>query len=97
VELFQAGGFLQAQRTRAGATDDLGDLASVPDLTVEVKNIDDLAVAIQRGMADLIREQVNHKTRWGVLFAKRRRRGWIAVMDGEAFVRLWASIYLRKE
>ena len=32
-EIFEAGGFLQAQRSRAGAAEDRGDLAGIPDLT----------------------------------------------------------------
>jgi hypothetical protein len=91
--LWEAGGFLQTQRSRAGREDDRGDLAGIPHLTVEVKTYSDLARSIRDGLTDLVREQANNRTRWGVVFAKRRMKGWVAVMPGEEFVRLYAALY----
>lgn len=88
-EIFEAGGFLQAQRSRAGAAEDRGDLAGIPDLTVEVKNYKTITSAIGDGLRDLTIEQANNKTEWGVLCVKRPRRGWIAVMPLDEFVRLY--------
>ena len=93
IDLFQQAGFLQAQRARAGAELDRGDVAGVPDLTVEVKTWTDFGLSVAKGLADLEREQRNNRTRWGVVFAKRRMKGWVAVMPAEQFVALWAHIH----
>lgn len=93
IELWRAAGFLQAQRSRAGAEEDRGDIASLPELTCEVKNIDDIARAVGDGMRELAVEKVNNATPWGVLMFKRRRKGWVAMMPAEEFIALWAKIH----
>ena len=93
VDMWRAAGFLQAQRGRTGAELDRGDVASVPDLTCEVKCYSDFAASISKGLLDLEREQRNNRTRWGVVFAKRRMKGWVAVMPAEQFIALWAHIH----
>lgn len=93
IALFQQAGFLQAQRARAGAELDRGDIAGIPDLTCEVKCYTDFLQSISKGLLDLERETANNETRWGVLFAKRRMKGWVAVMPAEEFIALWAAIH----
>lgn len=92
VEIFDAGGFNQAQRARAGAVNDRGDLAGVHDLTIEVKNYNDIAKAVTIGMAELEKEKINNKTRWGVLCVKRKYKGWVAVIPLHEFVALYAVV-----
>jgi hypothetical protein len=87
--IFAGAGFAQIVRPRPGAEHDKGDLGGIPDLTVQVKNIDDLASAIQKGLKDLAMQRENHGTRWGVVAAKRRLKGWIAVQPLEE----WAAMY----
>lgn len=67
----------------AGRTDDEGDLDGLERTCVEVKNYPrtGVATAINEGLHDLTREQVNSGATFGVLFVKRPRLGWIAVMD----------------
>ena len=71
----------------AGRTDDEGDVEGLPGTTVEVKNYPKtgVATAINEGLRDLEREQANAGTPFGVLFVKRPRLGWIAVMDVSQF------------
>ena len=73
----------------AGRSDDEGDLEGLTDTTAEVKAYADVLAAIRDGLADLEREQVNAGTVFGVLFVKRPRSGWIAVMTVEQ----WATWY----
>lgn len=75
----------------AGRTDDEGDLEGLADTCVEVKNFPKtgVAAAINEGLNDLQREQQNAGTTFGVLFVKRPRLGWIAVMDIPQFCTLW--------
>lgn len=91
IDLWRAAGFLQAQRSRAGAEEDRGDVASIPGLTVEVKTIDDITEAVKRGLLDLEREKANNQTPFGVLMFKRKRRGWVAAMPAEEFIALWVK------
>lgn len=65
----------------AGRADDEGDLEGVPDWTLEVKNYADLARAINDGLGDLEREQVNAGTTFGAVLVRRRGGRWVAVMD----------------
>lgn len=92
VALFEQGGFLHAQRGRAGATLDRGDIVGVPDLTVEVKTYTDFLESVSKGLLDLEREKRNNRTPWGVVFAKRRMKGWVAVMPAEEFIALWQHV-----
>jgi Holliday junction resolvase len=94
--IFEAAGFEQVVRGIPGAAHDRGDLAGVPELTIEVKNIDDLAVSLARGTAELAIEKVNNRTPWGVLAMKRRRKGWIAVMPLEEFAEMYAAFMKEK-
>lgn len=91
VEMFRAAGFTQAQRSRAGAEEDRGDLASVPNLTIEVKNWNRPLEAIACGLIELEVERRNNGTDHGVLFVKRPRKGWVAVMPADRFVALYAE------
>lgn len=93
IRLWEDGGFPQAQKTPDGAMLDRGDVAGIPNLTVEVKTYTDFADAVSRGLLDLAREKQNNKTPWGVLFAKRRNKGWVAVMPADEFVALWAKVH----
>ena len=92
VEIFDAAGFNQAQRGRAGATDDRGDVAGIQDLTVEVKNYNDVNRALIAGMKELAVEKVNNKTRWGVLCVKRKYRGWVAILPLDEFALMYAEL-----
>jgi Holliday junction resolvase len=93
VTMFRDAGFLQAQRSRAGAEEDRGDIASLPGLTVEIKNYSDIGRALREGLDELKTEKANNHTPDGVLFIKRRMKGWVAVMPAEDFVALWARIH----
>lgn len=73
----------------AGRTDDEGDLEGLPGVTIEVKNYRDIAAGITRGLHDLERERANAATPHGVLFVRRPRGQWIAVMPVEA----WCDLY----
>lgn len=80
---------LPTTRPRAGSPEDKGDLFGVPDLTIQVKNHDDLARSIRDGLAQLVEQTKNTGTLWGVLCVKRRRKGWLAVMPLAAYVALY--------
>ncbi len=71
----------------AGRSDDEGDIEGLSNVTIEVKNYPrtGVATAINEGLRDLNREQQNAATTFGVLFVKRPRLGWIAVMDVPQF------------
>lgn len=92
VEIFDCGGFNQAQRSRSGAAQDRGDLAGVDNLTIEVKYYTDVTRALREGLAELVVEKENNKTRWGVLCIKRKYRGWYAVMPLDEFVDMYAQL-----
>lgn len=79
------------RRLGAGRTDDEGDIEGLQDTTVEVKNYPKtgVATAINEGLKDLVREQANAGTTFGVLFVKRPRNGWVAVMDIPQFCTFW--------
>lgn len=75
----------------AGRADDEGDIEGLDQTTVEVKNYPKtgIAAAINEGLADLEREQANAGTTFGVLFVKRPRKGWCAVMSVEQYCAMW--------
>lgn len=75
----------------AGRADDEGDIEGLTDTAVEVKNYPKtgVAAAINEGLRDLRREQTNAAATFGVLFVKRPRNGWIAVMDIDQFCTIW--------
>lgn len=91
IAIFDAAGFGQAQRGRAGAEHDRGDVAGVPALTIEVKNRKDVTTSISLGLRELAVEKKNNKTKWGIVAVKRPRLGWVAVMPLEEFAELWAK------
>ena len=91
VAIFDAVGFNEAQRGRAGATLDRGDIAGVYDLTIEVKNHTDVTRAISTGIRELEVEKINNKTRWGVLAVKLKYSGWVAVMPLEEFAAMYSQ------
>lgn len=93
VQMFRAAGFLQAARALSGAAEDRGDVAGVPDLTVEVKCWDNFQESVNVALNELAVEQQNNHTRWGVGFVKRRRKGWVAVMPAEQWVALYAALH----
>jgi len=75
----------------AGRQDDEGDIEGLMNTTVEVKNYPraGVATAINEGLRDLRREQLNAAATFAVLFVKRPRLGWIAVMDVDQFCTIW--------
>ena len=63
----------------AGRIDDVGDLDGIDDTAIQVKHLNSIATAINAGVPQLARQQVNKRAVRGVLFIKHRRHGWIAV------------------
>ena len=75
----------------AGRQEDVGDLHGLPLVTAQVKNFprSGIAAAINDGLDDLDRQQPHAGTPFGVVFVRRPRGRWIAVMD----VDRWATFY----
>lgn len=69
----------------AGRADDTGDIAGIPETTIEVKNYTDTTRAITDGLADLEREQANAGTTFGAVLVRRRGGRWVAVMPIENY------------
>lgn len=63
---------LPLERIPAGMKDDRGDLAGLPDWTLELKAYTDTTRALRDGFADLEREQANADTPFGAVITKRR-------------------------
>lgn len=72
----------------AGRADDTGDLANVPQTTIQVKSYADCARAIREGLPELLVQQANAQTTFGALLVRRRGGRWAAVMDLEQFATL---------
>lgn len=75
----------------AGRTDDTGDLAGIPDTTVQAKNYTDILRAIREGLIDLTRQHANANTTHAVLFVRRRGGEWIAIQT----LAQWATSHNR--
>ncbi len=77
------------RRTLAGHADDIGDLNGLDDTTIEVKNLASMADGINEGLRELVKEQANAGTTFGVCFVRRRGGQYVACMTPEQFATLW--------
>jgi hypothetical protein len=93
VVRFLRGFFHFAERAYgAGRPDDRGDIAGIPDWTLELKNHKEFDLA--GWCAEAAAESVNARTRWWAVIAKRRNRpvsDAYVVMPLEQFARLLSS------
>lgn len=82
-------GFDVKRALGAGRAEDCGDLYGLPELTVEVKNVANLATAITDGLNDAAREQRNARTPFGAAMIRRRGGTWFVAMTPEQFCTLY--------
>lgn len=73
----------------AGRMDDEGDLDGLPGVTVECKNLRDIARGVREGVEDCVREQANAGTPYGVAFIRRPGGRWVAVQTIEQ----WSAMF----
>ena len=78
-------GFDVRRKLGAGRTDDTGDLEGIPDTTIEVKNYKNISEAINRGLEDLEREQVNAGTPFAACMIRRPGGRWFVAMTVEQY------------
>jgi len=91
AKFFQSHGHPKAERSRAGWSDDRGDIDGVEDLTVEVK--DQKRHDIGCWLKELEIEQKNRGTNHGVCAVKKLGAvevdSWYAIMTMTEFLKLW--------
>ena len=84
-------GHPKAERSRAGWSDDRGDIDGIDDLTIEVK--DQRRHDIGCWLKELEVEQKNRGTKHGVCAVKKQGainvEDWYAIMTMSEFVKLW--------
>lgn len=80
---------VDVRRTLAGHADDIGDLAGLADTTIEVKNLKDVSVACRDGVDELVKEQANAGTTFGVCFVRRRGGDFYVVMTPQQWATYW--------
>ena len=85
-------GWTQAERSRAGWTDDRGDIDGMPGVVIEVKNCKTLS--IPAWLRELEVEMKNAKAWTGTVIAKRKGstdvNDWYAIMPAS----VWAELLL---
>ena len=85
-------GWTQAERSRAGWTDDRGDIDGMPGVVIEVKNCKTLS--IPAWLRELEVEMKNAKAWTGTVIAKRKGStdpaDWYAIMPAS----VWAELLL---
>ncbi len=90
----QAHGWIHAERSRAGWTDDRGDIDGIPGVVVEVKN--EKRIDIPGYLKELAVEMENARAWTGTVIVKRRGSNnpddWYAVMPGHVWVNLLKMI-----
>lgn len=82
-------GTLVRRKLGVGRSDDTGDLDGLPDVTVEVKSYADVTRALREGLAEVVHEQANAGTTFGVAFVRRPGGSWVAAMTVEQ----WCALY----
>ncbi len=91
AKFLNANGHPKAERSRAGWSDDRGDIDNVEDLTVEVK--DQRRHDIGCWLKELEVEQKNRGTNHGVCAVKKLGAvevdTWYAIMTMSEFIKLW--------
>jgi hypothetical protein len=87
-------GWINAERSRAGWTDDRGDIDGIPGVCVEVKN--EKKIDISGYLKELEREMSNARAWTGAVIVKRRGTeevdDWYAVMSAKVWVELLAML-----
>src|SRR5262249_33109590 len=76
-------------RSRAGASDDHGDLAGLEDMVVQVKDWVDTLAAIREGLRGAAEQKQNAGTMWAAVFVRRRGGRYFVCMSPED----WVSLY----
>jgi len=91
AKFLNANGHPKAERSRAGWSDDRGDIDNVEHLTVEVK--DQRRHDIGCWLKELEIEQKNRGTNHGVCVVKKlgaiKVEDWYAIMTMSEFIKLW--------
>jgi len=91
AKFLNANGHPKAERSRAGWSDDRGDIDGIDDLTIEVK--DQRRHDIGCWLKELEVEQKNRGTNHGVCAVKKLGAvevdSWYAIMTMSEFVKLW--------
>lgn len=90
AQFLRENGYPYAERTRAGWTDDRGDIDGLPGVCIEVKN--EKRIDLPQYLRELAREMENAKADTGVVIVKRRGVAdagqWYAVLP----VALWVDL-----
>lgn len=73
----------------AGRRDDIGDIAGVPDTTIQVTNRADIARAIREKLPETVQQQERAGSLFGALFCRKRGGGYVVVLTPEQFCCLW--------
>jgi hypothetical protein len=99
VEYLRANGFPYAERRRAGAAADTGDVIAIPGLTIEVKNQQRMALA---DWTDQMLSEMQNTTpaAWqGVVVHKRKGKtspgDWYATTTFDLWLRMLKEGYVR--
>jgi hypothetical protein len=82
-------GYQVRRKLGAGRTDDEGDLEGLPHTTVEVKNYRDITRAINKGLADSVKEQANAGTTFGAAMIRRPGANYFIALTMDQFATLW--------
>lgn len=90
IEYLRGMGFPAVERRALSGTQDRGDVAGIPGVTIEVKNC--ARVELAAWVDEAGRERLNNRDDLGVVWHKRRGRGspahWFVTMDGATLVKL---------
>ena len=90
VAFLQHTGWPYAERRTLAGSKDRGDIAGIPGVVIEAKNVKTIALGTFLDEANL--EAFNDGAAYGVAWIKRRGRTWpghgYVLMDGDAFVGL---------
>lgn len=94
VKFLQANGFPLAERRTLSGSQDKGDINVSPDVVIEVK--DHQAMALSVWLDEAIVEGENASSWVSAVWHKRRRKGdaanWYVTMDGACFIEILVAL-----
>ena len=90
VTYLRGRGFIHAERSRAGWTDDRGDIDGLPGVCIEIKN--EKRINLAGYMDELLRETLAAKADTGVVIVKKRGTADVAQWYAVAPVSVWVDL-----
>jgi hypothetical protein len=86
-------GIMSARRMLgAGRTDDVGDIAGVPDLTIQVAAWANVATAVRVKPVECEQQQARAGTNHGCTFLRLRGGLWRVVQTEQQFFGMWREV-----